>query len=86
MHTATGPLPFVIAAVVIGLTGALGVRWAKRHSMGAQLAASALLLALGLTVPISQQPQQRIEEAREDKGQKGSESGDPPDEVETDGS
>jgi hypothetical protein len=77
MHAPIGPLPFVLAVLVIGLAGVGGVRWAKRHSTGAQIAASALLLLLGLTMPIIQPPQQRIEEGREDKGKKGSESGGP---------
>jgi hypothetical protein len=50
------------------------IRWAKRHSSGAQVAASALLL-IRAARPIVQPPQRRIEEAREDKGKKGSESG-----------
>jgi hypothetical protein len=74
-----GPLPILIAVIITTLAGVGGVRWAKRHSTGAQIAASALLLLLGLAGPTVQPPQQRIEEAREDKGKKGSESGDPPD-------
>jgi len=56
-----------------------GVRWAKRHSTGAQLLAGGMLLVLGAAVPIVQRPQQGVEEARLDKGKKGAESGDPPD-------
>jgi hypothetical protein len=37
-----------------------------------------MMLALGTGLPIVNPPQQGIEEAREDKGTKGSESGDPP--------
>jgi hypothetical protein len=66
----------LIAVAVFAATGS--IRWAKRHSTGAQLAAGALLLVLGIAAPIVQPPQQGIEEAREDKGQKGSPSGDPP--------
>jgi len=40
--------------------------------------ASAMLLVLGIGLPIVNPPQQGIEEAREDKGRKGGESGDPP--------
>ena len=74
-----------IRAVVVGLVvtvlvmaGVGSIRWAKRHSTGAQLMASALILVLGIGVPIVNPPQQGVEEAREDKGKKGSESGDPP--------
>jgi hypothetical protein len=73
-----GPLPILIAVIITVLAGVGGVRWAKRHSTGAQFAASAMLLILGLAGPVVQPPQQRIEEAREEKGKKGSESGDPP--------
>jgi hypothetical protein len=75
---ATGPLPFVLAVAVALLLGVGSVRWAKRQAVGAQLLASAMLLVLGLTGPVVHPPQQGIEEAREDKGKKGSESGDPP--------
>jgi hypothetical protein len=69
----------IVLAVVLTLFVAIGsVRWAKRHSTGAQLLASAMILVLGIGVPIVNPPQQGIEEAREDKGKKGSESGDPP--------
>jgi hypothetical protein len=69
----------VVPAVMVAFRVGLGsIRWAKRHSTGAQLLASAMILVLGLTVPIINPPQQGIEEAREDKGKKGSESGDPP--------
>jgi hypothetical protein len=42
------------------------------------LAASALMLVLGMIGPAVKPPQQGIEEAREDKGKKGSQSGDTP--------
>ena len=54
------------------------VRWAKRHSTGAQLVAGAMLLVLGFSMPVVKRPQQGLEEAREDKGKKGAQSGDPP--------
>jgi hypothetical protein len=67
----------LVVAVVLG--GAVGsVRWAKRQSTGTQLLASGMILVLGIGVPIVNPPQQGIEEASEDKGKKGSESGDPP--------
>jgi hypothetical protein len=69
----------IVLAVVVTLLGAVGsVRWAKRHPTGAQLLASAMIMVLGIGVPIVNPPQQGIEEAREDKGKKGAESGDPP--------
>jgi hypothetical protein len=71
-----------IAAAVMVMTlirGAVtSVRWAKRHSTGAQLLAGTLLLVLGFAAPIPKRPQQGVEEAREDKGKKGAQSGDPP--------
>ncbi|MFL6602846.1 MAG: hypothetical protein ACJ8R9_16160 [Steroidobacteraceae bacterium] len=70
----------IILAAVVALFAAAGsIRWAKRNSTGAQFIASAMILVLGIGgVPIVNPPQQGIEEAREDKGTKGSESGDPP--------
>jgi ABC-type amino acid transport system permease subunit len=69
----------IVFAVIVTLFVAVGsVRWAKRSSTGAQLLASAMILVLGIGGPIVNPPQQGIEEAREDKGKKGSESGDPP--------
>lgn len=69
----------IVLVVTVALLAAVGsIRWAKRHSTGAQFLASALILVLGIGVPIVHLPQQGVEEAREDKGKKGSESGDPP--------
>jgi len=69
----------IVLVVTVALLAAVGsIRWAKRHSTGAQLLASAMILVLGIGVPIVNPPQQGVEEAREDKGKKGSESGDPP--------
>lgn len=66
--------------LVRGWPNAVGsIRWAKRHPMGAELLASAMILVLGMAGPVVHPPQQGIEEAREDKGKKGAESGDPPD-------
>lgn len=71
-----------IATVVMGMTliwaAVASVRWAKRHSTGAEFLAGALLLVLGFAAPIPKRPQQGVEEARIDKGRKGAESGDPP--------
>jgi multisubunit Na+/H+ antiporter MnhG subunit len=69
----------IVLACILVLSAAVGaVRWAKRHSTGAQILAGAMILVLGIGVPVINPPQQGIEEAREDKGKKGSESGDPP--------
>jgi hypothetical protein len=54
------------------------VRWAKGGTPGASFVASAMMLVLGLYAPAIKPPQQEIEEARQDKGKMGSESGDPP--------
>lgn len=68
-----------VVAVAVVLFAAVGsIRWAKGHTRGSQFVASALILVLGITMPVVNPPQQGIEEAREDKGKKGSESGDPP--------
>lgn len=69
----------IVLMVMASLWGAVGsIRWAKRHPTGAELLASAMILVLGIAGPVVHPPQQGIEEAREDKGKKGSESGDPP--------
>lgn len=65
----------IVLAIMIAVLGAVGsIRWAKRHPTGAQLLASAMIMVMGVGVPIINPPQQGIEEAREDKGKKGSES------------
>jgi len=69
----------IVLAATVALWAAVGsVRWAKGHSTRSQLLASAMILVLGIGAPVVNPPQQGIEEAREDKGKKGSESGDPP--------
>jgi ABC-type amino acid transport system permease subunit len=69
----------IVLAILITMLGAVGsVRWAKRHPTGAQFLASAMIMVLGVGVPIVDPPQQGIEEAREHKGKKGGQSGDPP--------
>jgi hypothetical protein len=68
------------AAVLVGiLATVVGVRWARRHARGAQFVAGGMMMILGMIAPmIAKPPEQGIEEAREDKGKKGAESGDPP--------
>jgi hypothetical protein len=69
----------IVLAITITVLGAVGsIRWAKRHPTGAQLLASAMIMVMGVGAPIVKPPQQVIEEAREDRGKKGSEFGDPP--------
>jgi ABC-type amino acid transport system permease subunit len=78
MRDALRPIVIVLACILVVSAAVGAVRWAKRHSTGAQVLASAMLLVLGIGVPVINPPQQGIEEAREDKGKKGAESGDPP--------
>jgi len=79
MSTLTRPIIAVVAATILICAAVGSVRWAKGHSAGSQLLASALILVLGIAgPPIVNPPQQGIEEAREDKGKKGADSGDPP--------
>lgn len=69
----------IVLTIVIALYAAVGsVRWAKRSSTGTQMLASAMILVLGIGAPVVKPPQQGIEEARQDKGTKGEQSGDPP--------
>lgn len=68
----------IVLVAVLTLYAAVGsVRWAKRQSTGTQLLASAMMMVLGMGMPVVKPPQQDIEEAREDKGSKGGQSGDP---------
>jgi hypothetical protein len=55
-----------------------GIGRAWRNAKGAQFVASGLILLLGLFAPVVKPPQQTIEEAREEKGRTGDQSGDPP--------
>ncbi len=79
MRAAVRAIVIVLVAAAAIWAAAGSVRWAKRQSTGAQLLASAMLLVLGIGAPVVNPPQQGIEEAREDKDQKGAQSGDPPD-------
>jgi O-antigen ligase len=65
----------VIAALLCGAVGA--IRWARRGGAGAAVAASALLLALGMGVVVTP-PQRGVEQAQEETDKTGGESGDPP--------
>ncbi len=67
-----------ILAGIGALAGAAAlVRWAKRGGRGAAVLGSTLVLLLGGGLA-PDRSQQRIEEAREEKGRKTGESGDPP--------
>ena len=65
----------LIMAVLFGTLG--GIRWARRGGTAARLAASALMLGLGMGIVI-QPPQQGVEQAEEEQDRTGGESGDPP--------
>ncbi len=78
MRAAIRAIVITLAVMVVLVLAVGSVRWAKRSSTGGQLLASAMILMLGISMPVVNPPQQGIEEAREDKGKKGSESGDPP--------
>jgi len=69
----------VVGLVVLGvLWGALGaIRWARRGGTAAGLAASTLLLALGMGLVVTP-PQEGVEQAENDQDKTGGESGDPP--------
>jgi O-antigen ligase len=68
--------PGMAIILVLG-AGVCLIRWAKKGGRGAAMLGSALVLLLGAGL-VPEPPQQRIEEAREEKGKKGAESGDPP--------
>lgn len=61
--------------LIAGLVAA--VRWAKRAGRKAATIGGALMLLMSMGV-VPPQELQRIEEAKEPKGKKGAESGDPP--------
>ena len=78
MHPAVRAV-VICAAAMVTIAGAVRtIQWAKRASTGAQFVASAMMLVLGWAAPIVEPPQQRIEEARENKDKEDGESGDPP--------
>lgn len=75
--------PWVALAWCIGVLFLIAVmvrlvRWAKRGGSRTSAMASTLVLMVGLGLA-PESDRQRLEEAREDKGKKGGESGDPPD-------
>ncbi|HEY4210949.1 MAG TPA: hypothetical protein VGM84_05695 [Steroidobacteraceae bacterium] len=68
----------VTAGVMLVLAGMVAaVRAGKKGGPGMAVIGSVLLLTLGGALA-PQRPEQGVEEAREDKQKKGSESGDPP--------
>jgi hypothetical protein len=68
-----------LTALCALVTGVVLMRWARSGGRrGAAMLASGMLLVLGIVLVPEQIPQQRIEEARQEKGKKGAESGDPP--------
>jgi hypothetical protein len=69
----------IVGLVAVGLLwSAVGaVRWARRGGTAASLAASALMLALGMGVVVDP-PQRGVAQAEEEADKSGGESGDPP--------
>jgi ABC-type amino acid transport system permease subunit len=78
MNHAVRSIAIVLACILVMSAAVGAVRWAKRHSTGAQILAGAMILVLGIGIPVINPPQQGIDEAREDKVTKGAEPGDPP--------
>lgn len=72
------PIALALLVTLLLFSAVGAVRWAKRGSSGTELVASAMMLVLGMFAPGVQPPEQGIEQIREDKGKKGSESGAPP--------
>ena len=68
---------WVLAGIGAILVGIVLVRWAKKGGRGVAIVGSTLVLLLGGGLA-PERSHQRIEEAREEKGRKGAESGDPP--------
>jgi hypothetical protein len=66
----------LVVMFAFGMT-AVTMRWAKRGGRGPAILGSTLVLLLGGGLA-PEQRQQAIEEAREEKGKKRAESGDPP--------
>ncbi len=65
------------SAALAALAGMVAlVRTTKKGGVGMAMLGTAMLLFLGGALA-PQRPEQTVEEAREDKGKKGSESGDP---------
>lgn len=77
MHTLPSNIVLMLLAAAALAVMILLIRWARKGGRGAGVLGSAMLLLLGMGLVVNP-PQQRIEEAREDKGKKGGESGDPP--------
>jgi hypothetical protein len=77
MKNALRAIMVVLVAVAL-LVGAVGsVRWARRGGAAARLMASALILVLGAGLVV-RPPRQGVEQAEEEQGKTGGESGDPP--------
>ena len=77
MRDAVVALAWCLGSFLLIASMVLLVRWAKRGGRATQAAAGVLLIfGLGLAPDVERQ---RIEDAREEKGKKGGQSGDPPD-------
>jgi hypothetical protein len=76
IHRLRGAIVFVLVLVL--LVGACGaIRWARRGGTGAQLAASALLLTLGMGL-VTTHPQRIPEQVQQERRKTDGESGAPP--------
>jgi hypothetical protein len=69
----------VVAIVILtSLAGAVGaVRWARRGGTAANMAASVLLLTIGLGL-VATHPQRIPEQVQEERDKTGGDTGDPP--------
>ena len=78
MRDALVALAWCFGFVLLITTMVLLVRWARRAGRKASAVAGTALLLFGLGIA-PEVERQRLEEARESKGKKGGQSGDPPD-------
>jgi ABC-type amino acid transport system permease subunit len=49
-------IAIVLAVIITMLTAVGSIRWAKRHPTGAQFLASAMIMVLGVGVPVVNPP------------------------------
>jgi hypothetical protein len=77
MTAALLAIAWTLVALLVIVAMVAAVRWAKKASRVASAVGGTLILLLGAAfVPPAEQT--RLEEAKEPKGKKGAESGDPP--------
>jgi hypothetical protein len=68
----------IVLGLLVSACGAM--RWARRGGTAANIAASALLLTLGMGL-VTTHPQRIPEKVQEERDKTGGESGDPPSDV-----